>query len=141
MNEVFYLSMDNFCQPVFFRLRFSSILLVAFLFVYLSSVFGADESQVARQYNFREYSVFDGLPQGQITSVQQDERGYIWVGSYAGITRYNGIQFDTFTQPLPSNTIRSIVHGKNGQMIIGTAAGLCYLKNDDFRKWRTLGQI
>ena len=105
-----------------FCLTFSLIILGVF------PAYCVDENLVARQYNFRDYTLFDGLPQGQITAIAQDEKGYLWLGSYAGITRYNGNQFVTYTTPLPSNSIRSMAKGINKEIYIATSAGLCTLK-------------
>ncbi|WP_444994052.1 ligand-binding sensor domain-containing protein [Aliikangiella sp. IMCC44359] len=107
----------------------SRFILGSFLAIYTFLVHSTTtESGVARQYNFQEYTVFDGLPQGQVISIIQDSQGYIWTGSYAGITRYNGREFETFTKPLPSNSVRSMVRSYQGKIIVATAAGLCYLE-------------
>lgn len=83
---------------------------------------------VKRQYNFREYTVFDGLPQGQSLTIAQDNNGYIWTGTYAGLTRYNGHEFKTYSirDGLPNNTVRSIVQMRDGRLAFGTADGLCF---------------
>lgn len=52
----------------------------------------------AQQYNFRGYSLEQGLPQSQVLSIVQDSRGSLWQATQGGgIARFNGDKFDVFT--------------------------------------------
>lgn len=52
----------------------------------------------AQQYNFRGYSLEEGLPQSQVLSIVQDSRGSLWQATQGGgIARFNGEKFDVFT--------------------------------------------
>jgi len=44
----------------------------------------------------RKITVADGLPQGYISGMVQDSRGYIWVGTRNGLARYDGRKFKVF---------------------------------------------
>ncbi len=48
---------------------------------------------------FQKYSTRDGLIADRITAIQQDNKGFIWLGSYFGICRYNGTQFEKIQLP------------------------------------------
>lgn len=112
--------------------QYSNFLILLIIgFIQLSAVY-ADEQPVARQYNFRSYTAFDGLPQAQVTSVQQDEKGYIWIGSYSGVTRFNGRDFVTYNEPLPNNFISSMVKDQHGRIILTSGNGFCYLESGSF---------
>ena len=91
--------------------------------------------RVKRQYNFREYTVFDGLPQGQALALAQDKDGYIWIGTYAGLSRYNGNRFDNFSirDGLPNNTVRNILSGRDGRLVFGTSDGVCFRQHEKFQ--------
>ena len=47
---------------------------------------------------YRHYTLRDGLPQMQIWSMFQDSRGYLWIGTKGGISRYDGEKFTNFSQ-------------------------------------------
>lgn len=113
--------------PLLFRAMLTASLLIA-----SSSLLKAEQSPVAQQLNFREYSTFEGLPQAQTLALAQDANGFIWTGSYAGISRYNGYEFTNYTSRngLPNNTIRALMVGHNGELVIGTAHGLCFFANE-----------
>src|SRR5438045_2534370 len=41
----------------------------------------------------------EGLPHNVVNRIRQDADGYLWLGSAAGLARYDGSEFETF--PLP----------------------------------------
>ena len=43
--------------------------------------------------SIENFSVLHGLPQSNITSIHQDQMGFLWVGTSDGLVRYNGYQF------------------------------------------------
>ena len=56
----------------------------------------------AQQYSLTRYSAADGLPSGRILSLAQDSTGYLWVGTDAGLGRYDGSSFVTVAVTPPS---------------------------------------
>lgn len=83
-----------------------------------------------QQYNIHHYNVRDGLPQTQVVVVHQDPAGYLWLGTYGGLSRYNGHSFTNFTTAdgLSSNLVEALASDKDGRLWIGTGAGLCRQK-------------
>ena len=69
---------------------YNLILWGAFLLSHLAS---------AQIHNFIRYSLQDGLPQSQVLSIIQDQKGYLWIGtSGGGVSRYDGLSFLNFTR-------------------------------------------
>ena len=54
---------------------------------------------------FVNYTSDDGLPSSSIVSIYQDQKGYIWLGTKQGISRYNGYGFEHFYSDRISNDI------------------------------------
>lgn len=50
----------------------------------------------AQQYSYRHYTIFDGLPQNQCMKVYQDSKGFIWVATKGGVSRFDGQKFQLF---------------------------------------------
>ena len=50
-----------------------------------------------QQYNFITYSVDDGLPQSQVNVIDQDQFGYLWIGTQTGLSQFDGINFKNFS--------------------------------------------
>ena len=44
----------------------------------------------------KNWTTSDGLPGMTITALMQDQKGYIWLGTYDGLVRFDGVEFTTF---------------------------------------------
>ena len=53
------------------------------------------ETVVPKRGVWQTYDVTDGLA-GQVTCMRQDGRGYLWMGTYTGLCRYDGAEFTTY---------------------------------------------
>lgn len=82
--------------------------------------------------------VFDdtnGLPTGEANTVIQTKEGYVWIGSYGGLIRYDGTTFHNYSENgvFPSSSIRSLFQDSRGRLWIGTNdRGVYYYENDVF---------
>ncbi len=73
----------------------------------------------------QQFSVDEGLPHTDVSSILQDEYGYIWIGTYSGLCRYDGNHLDCWDMSnsiLQSSRIRSLF--LSGSLLyIGTENG------------------
>ncbi|TBR14557.1 MAG: GGDEF domain-containing protein [Lysobacter sp.] len=74
------------------------------------------------------WSLQQGLPQISVLSLTQDRRGYLWVGTQAGLARFDGVEFKVYTpetEPaLPGTWIRALLTARDGRIWVGTYKGL-----------------
>ncbi|MCU0433758.1 MAG: PAS domain S-box protein [Bacteroidia bacterium] len=89
-----------------------------------------------QQYNFRNYSVNNGLPHTQVSCIFQDSSGYIWVGSEGGLSRFDGNAFETFTfgEQLPGSNVTAVDQINEG-ILIATNKALCVFKGGKFKAY------
>lgn len=75
---------------------------------------------------YRLYTLRDGLPQMQIWSMFQDSRGYLWIGTKGGISRYDGDKFTNYSQVdgLADNRVDRIYEDYAGNIWIITRFGI-----------------
>jgi len=102
----------------FFSLR----ILVCFVFIFS---FGCNTLQ-AQQYNFRTFSLEDGLSQSEVNCIFQDSRGYIWAGtSGGGLCRFDGKEFTTYETEngLAGQIITDIKEDHQGNLWISSTWG------------------
>jgi len=82
-------------------------------------------------YLFKTLDARSGLTISQINCVLKDSRGYMWLGTPAGLYRYDGYTFHNFQcnsqdgSSLPDSYIISIQETLEGTLWIETAAGFC----------------
>lgn len=76
------------------------------------------------------YNIQEGLAQSQVTSMCQDSRGYVWMGTRSGgASRFDGRSFKTFTtdQGLLSNAVAVIAEDPKGNLWFAcNNQGLCW---------------
>lgn len=68
-----------------------------------------------------------GLPQNSVNAIIQSRDGYLWLGTFGGLARFDGIKFTTYnsgnTPGLKNNRILSLFESRDGTIWIGTQSG------------------
>src|SRR6266487_889936 len=68
-----------------------------------------------------------GVPNSSVTSIAQTPDGYLWVGTYNGLARFDGVRFVTFdpdnTPQLKRARVRKLYVDKSGTLWINTYDG------------------
>ena len=85
------------------------------------------KASVGQVYHFQHYDIFSGLGQSQVSDIEQDRFGYIWLSTRGGgLSRFDGKHFTTYRKEdnLPANNILSLEIDAKGLMYIGTPLGL-----------------
>lgn len=92
----------------------------------------------AQEFNFRHFSLTDGLPTNEVYHVMQDSKGYMWVSTDYGVCRYNGQEFELFTTAngLFSNITFECFEDSNGKIWMRSMSskGLVYYENDSLHQ-------
>ncbi|MCU0394286.1 MAG: response regulator [Chitinophagaceae bacterium] len=92
----------------------------------------------AQNLSFHKLGVAEGLSQGSVLAITQDSRGFIWLGTRAGLNRFDGHGFRTYKRmpgnpgSLSSDYILALLNDHQGQLWVGVNGGLCrYLPETD----------
>ena len=87
---------------------------------------GATNSSVS-DYSIDAWQMEQGLPQDSVTSVVQTRDGYLWLGTYNGLVRFDGVRFKIFnthnTPAFGDNRITSLLEDADGTLWIGHETG------------------
>ncbi|MBI9065779.1 MAG: SpoIIE family protein phosphatase [Salinivirgaceae bacterium] len=88
-------------------------------------------------YNFTNYNMEQGLPQSTVFCINEDARGYLWVGTESGAARFDGTNFSIIDRSngLPGNIVRSIVEDSQGNIWFGTDKGIGIFNGTN---WKTI---
>jgi ligand-binding sensor domain-containing protein/signal transduction histidine kinase len=125
----------------------SRLLLVAFVFVYSCGItlsqqptYYLNPNKRLYQYNLETWSTDNGLPTNSLLSLCQSKNGYIWIGSYDGLIRFDGQRFKIYHQynaeELKTNNIRRIIESDDGTIWMATqGSGLVSFKNGKFKNY------
>jgi len=100
----------------------------------------------AQKASFRKYSVLDGLPQSQVWNIKQDSRGFIWISTRNGLSRFDGIEFVNYFRAngLPDNKVLNVFEDNLKKLWALSRTGLSkyngygfdyFPVSDEFRNW------
>src|SRR5258706_782856 len=81
-------------------------------------------SLTAKDYSFKTWNTENGLPQNSVNSIAQTPDGYIWLTTFDGLARFDGIRFKIFrkqdTPELPTNRLIAMFVDNDGRLWILT---------------------
>jgi len=79
------------------------------------------------EFLIARWTTEDGLPQNTVTAMVQTRDGYIWVSTFGGLARFDGIRFTVFDSArapkITSNRILSLFEDSKGTLWIGSESG------------------
>ena len=111
-------------------------LLPAILLLLLSTLGGGGPliaGTLPRKMMFRTLTTEDGLSSNLVTSILRDTHGYLWVGTFSGLNRYDSYSVEQFFPEqygLPQGEISYIVEDPEGNIWIKTFSGYSVFSYD-----------
>ena len=79
------------------------------------------------------YDNSNGLPTSEANAIAQTEEGFIWIGGYSGLIRYDGTNFNLYSSNIGIASVMSLYVDSKGRLLIGTNDnGLAILADNDF---------
>ena len=86
---------------------------------------------------FKHLDIEQGLSQNMIRDILQDSKGFMWIGTWDGLNRYDGYNFKVYkhidgdSESLINNKIGCLLEDHKGRLWIGTFGGGLSLFNRD----------
>lgn len=84
---------------------------------------------LSQEYSVRFLDILDGLSNNSVTTIYQDQDGYMWFGTYDGLNRYDGYTFKVFRNEinqensLSNNTVYTLDGDSKRHIWIGGNKG------------------
>ncbi len=101
-----------------------------------------DPARAMTQYAHDVWRDRDGLPQNTVQAIVQTRDGYLWLGTEAGLARFDGVRFTVFdrknTPELRHDHVLALSETRDGSLWIGTRrGGLTRLRAGGFTTFTT----
>src|SRR5882724_4786775 len=107
--------------------HFTAVIRMCMLVVFvvcLTVAASATITNAPTDYLFDVWTTDNGLPQNSINAILQTKDGYLWLATFDGLVRYDGIKFVVFnirnTHGVTSNRFTTLIEDQSGDLWIGT---------------------
>jgi ligand-binding sensor domain-containing protein/signal transduction histidine kinase len=105
-----------------------ALLLAAMVLIAAGPCRALDSTRLISQYGHTAWRIRDGDIPSRVFPMAQTKDGYLWIGTTAGVLRFDGVRFVPLAAPdgtqLPSPFVSSLAADSDGSLWIGTLAGL-----------------
>jgi ligand-binding sensor domain-containing protein/signal transduction histidine kinase len=100
----------------------------------LLSLIWLSAATASAQYRFDSWTTDNGLPQNSVRSIIQTRDGYLWLTTFDGLVRFDGVRFKVFDKSnirgLSTNRFTCLYEDKDGTLWAGTGDGGLTLYRD-----------
>ena len=108
-------------------------------------VCGLDRDRTIAQFHHTAWTIKDGAPT-PITALAQTKDGYLWIGSWRGLFRFDGVRFERYEPPagftLPSPYVFSLMPTPDGGLWISfNPSGVAFLKDGQLHLFTKPGEL
>jgi len=104
-----------------------------------------DPTQPTANYLRKTFTVEDGLPDNVVNAILQSRDGFLWIGTYAGLVRFNGRDFtpiDFRMAGSASQVVAALAEGPDGSLWVGTDLGIVRIHDvEHYEPGRSISQL
>src|SRR5215510_10269066 len=78
-----------------------------------------------QQLPIRRYDLRDGLTNSRVIAIHQDRKGYLWFGTWEGLSRFDGYRFTNYgaSDGLGNSIVNAITEDGQGRLWVATNGG------------------
>jgi signal transduction histidine kinase/ligand-binding sensor domain-containing protein len=91
------------------------------------------------QYGFEVWTVDNGMPENEIRGITQTPDGYLWIATFNGLVRFDGVHLTVFNRETPgllSNQFGTMIQGRDGDLWLNSVdRGVVRYHNGMFRAY------
>ncbi|MCR5596107.1 MAG: HD domain-containing protein [Lachnospiraceae bacterium] len=133
---VFFLAVMFFCMESFAYIDAGTS---PYMFKAGSDEISVDPTGLKEGFSAVLYDNSNGLPTSEANAITQTSDGFIWIGSYAGLIRYDGNIFERMDSTGGLTSVKCLFADSKDRLWIGTNDnGVAVLDKGELRKWGKL---
>lgn len=112
------------------RRLLSILIYISGLFLFISPISSTFAQHLP--FTFNQLKVSDNSLENRVFCMLKDKNGYLWLGTYSGLKRYDSELTITLKHKnndehsLVNNNIMTLCEDKQGRIWVGTSEGVCY---------------
>ncbi len=125
----------------FFRLGITVILFLAPYILPAQTEPGSFQVAPIREFVIDHWGMEQGLPQNSVNAICQTRDGYLWLATFGGLVRFDGVKFTVFdrfnTPGMKADRCLALYEDTRARLWIGTENGLILYSNGKFKTYQT----
>lgn len=116
-------------QKIIGKFNFVTCHKLILLFIFCALLSPGD----AQQLIFKSYTMQDGLVSNPVRRIFQDSKGFIWIGTTQGLSKYDGHKFTNYTtvNGLSDNLINDLYESPDGKLYVAENGGMVDILQHD----------
>ena len=99
----------------------------AILFTFSLVFYTSSHSQEREKYiyHIEHFTLNDGLPDNRVSEILEDDQGFLWVGTYQGLARFDGYDFEIYrpsaadSQSIGGVSVEALYKDAEGNLWVG----------------------
>jgi ligand-binding sensor domain-containing protein/signal transduction histidine kinase len=115
-------------RPVSFHGRSFALVAALALTAWPRAGSALDPAKAITQYGHDVWRIEDGLPSSGVSAFAETRDGYLWVGTYEGLARFDGVRFTVFdpsnTPEMRSGVVLDLAEDRDGALWLVTRGGV-----------------
>ncbi|MCR5304233.1 MAG: hypothetical protein K6E33_06680, partial [Lachnospiraceae bacterium] len=109
------------------------------MFVPQNDTISVDPTGLMEGFSAVLYDNSNGLPTSEANAITETSDGFIWIGSYAGLIRYDGNTFERMDSTDGLTSVKCLYADSKDRLWIGTNDnGVAVMDKGEIRKWGKL---
>ncbi len=109
------------------RVGWTGIVALALTLAAAPAAVALDPARTLQQYVHEVWEVDRGLPQNSVLDVVQSADGYLWLATFEGLVRFDGVRFEVFDKvsvaAIADNSVWAVLEDRRGRLWAGTSGG------------------
>ena len=108
--------------------------IIALFYLFFTGIY----SSISQVYNVTRYSTDAGLHQSQVMALIQDSKGYLWLGTHRGASKFDGKNFTNYEpgkNGLAGNFLADLLEDEQGNIWMATDKGLNRFDGQNFTQY------
>ena len=99
----------------------------------------------SQDFVITQFGMESGLPQSSVNDIAQTKDGYLWLATFGGLVRFDGVAFTVFdrsnTPGMQSDRILDIYESRDGALWLSTEEGLVRFVDGEARTFELSGRL
>ena len=118
-------------MPAIISIKPKEVVLTILILLVSVYAYGLDPEHSMNRFNIECFDSSNGMPQNTVADIFQDRDGYMYFATQEGVTRYDGVNFESIRTKAASANTSTVISTGGNDLLMGTSAGVYSSKDTE----------